>query len=373
MIFFGVIITLLLANRVLVRIPCVARWFEPSEQPFNPAVLLLLFLIASLINPYGYGIYEYVFAATAMVKEYIQEWQPIFITLQRGAFRSITGGVWAFPAIMKALVSGISVLFLAVVVGSYARKIRWTMEDMFIGLLLVYMAISAARFAWLLIIPLLLVVKYGKRHLDVGSPSKRLGLTMATMVWAGVAVSGLYWLSEAYNRIPYNISHQIDNENYPVGAARMLKQADLSVRLFNPLEWGGYLIYHLFPDYKAFIDTRSYLHGEMSVAFSIMIQYQSPGFERLIDKQGFDLLLFKKMYGDTLPRVSHNWLLIFEDSNSAMYLRNNDQNAANLAKVNHYCKMNHLPFDPKKGFDRETLQKDKTLAVPFSLDLAKPV
>jgi hypothetical protein len=367
MMFSGCIITILLAAKMVSRIRGIDRWFKTTKLPFNPYLLFLIFLVASLINPYGYEIYGYVFDATPFVKKYIQEWQPIFVSLQRTSLISITGGVLGFPLIMKSLVIGIIVLFLVVLSLSYLRKILWTVEDVIIGLLMSYMAMTSARFAWLLFVPVLYIVKYGRIHMKNGRLLERLKPVMVPLLWGGVTISCLYWLSEGYYKIPYNLKHEIQRDKYPDAPVKILKEANLAGRLYNPNAWGGYLMYHLYPDYKVFVDTRTYLHGEANVVTSMLIQYQYPGFEKLIDKGSFDILLFKKMFGDKRPFYSPEWTIIFENTNSALYLRHNNRNAMNLQKVIEYYKKNNVPFDPKKGFDLEILKKDKYLAELYRL------
>jgi len=370
MLFAGVIVAILSFARMVTKVRGITSWFRITELPFNPNVLFLLFLIGSIINPYGYHIYGYVFGATPVVKQYIQEWQPIFICLQRRLFRFITGGVLAFPCIMKGLVSGIIACFLTVLIGSYTRRIRWSIGDILIGLLTIYLAITAARFAWLLFVPVLLIVKYGTIYVENrGLPERPRVTTFISfiMVGAGVIIACLYWMNECYTRIPYNLKHEIQIENYPDVPVRILKATNLSGRLYNPSGWGGYLIYHLYPRYKVFVDTRTYLHGETILVNSMLIQYQYPGFERLLETYGFDILLFKKMFGDRRPFYSADWILIFENVNSAMYVKKNKRNKTNLKKIVKYYKENNVPFDPKKGFDLEELRKDDHLSELYRL------
>ena len=358
MIFIGGLISLLILGQGTKKLPGIAKLLRFRSFPCNPMVLFLLFLVASLINPYGYGIYEYILKATPVVKQYIQEWQPIFVSLQSGPFRSITGGVLAFPLIMKALVSGIIIVFLVVLVGSYARKMWWALEDILMGLLMIYMAISAARFAWLLFVPILLVLKYANYYTRNRKPPEKLKQTIVVLLWTGVAVFSGYWLKEAYCRIPYNFTNEIQRKNYPVIPVKILQDANLAGRLYNPSCWGGYLLYHLYPDHKVFIDTRTHLHGESSVVNSMVIQYQYPGFEKLIEKFDFDILLLKKMFGDKRPFSFPNWILIFENASSAMYLKDNARNEGNLKNIVDYYKERNISFDPTKGFDREHYRLD---------------
>jgi hypothetical protein len=73
------------------------------------------------------------------------------------------------------------------------------------------------------------------------------------------------------------------------------------------------------------------------------------------------------MFGDKRPFYSPDWTIIFENANSALYLRHNNRNAMNLQKVLEYYKKNNVPFDPKKGFDLEKLKTNKHLAKTYRL------
>ena len=53
--------------------------------------------------------------------------------------------------------------------------------------------------------------------------------------------------------------------NFPVKAANWLKGRGLPERLFNPYDWGGYLIFKLWPEYRVFVDGRADLYGEFVV------------------------------------------------------------------------------------------------------------
>jgi hypothetical protein len=355
MLFGGAIISISVASQIAKRIPLMRRLFHFSDPPYNPTVLLCLFVMASLINPHGHRIYGYVFHAAPMVERYVSEWQSVFIVLQSDFFKDITGGVLAFPFIMKGLVIGILGVFLLVLLVSYAKRLKWSFEDVLLGLLMGYMAIKAARFVWLLFIPALLVVKYLKLLRNTGRLSEKCRPFGMALLYTGLAISLAYWIGEGYRRIPEHLGYQIQNGRYPDIPATILRQAELPGKLYSPNIWGSYLIYHLYPDYRPFIDTRSYLHGEANVKDAMIIQYQYPGFQALIEKHAFDILLFKKMYGDKRPFDSPDWILLFEDSNSAMYLRRNDRNTDNVRKAVTYYKEKGIPFDPEKGFDRKSL------------------
>ena len=355
MLFIGFVIVLLVVARMAKRLPWAQSVFSFPDRSYDPVILLLLFLAASLINPQSYEIYGYVFHATPLVARYIREWQSVFIGLQSEFFKAVSGGVLAFPVIMKGLVIGIPGFFLIVLVLSYARRVKWSLEDLFLGLWVSYMAVKSARFVWLLFIPLLLIVKYGARLAEQDPVWEKIKPGGTICLRMALAVALLYWIGQGYQRIPYHFSRQIEDHRYPEGPVNIIKQANLSGRLYNPNGWGGYLIYHLYPHHKPFIDTRSHLHGETRLVEAKMIQYQYPGFEALIRKYAFDILLLEKMYGGSRPFTSQDWILLFEDSRCAMYLRRNERNAENLSRVIAYFNRNQIPFDPERGFQPKVL------------------
>jgi len=53
--------------------------------------------------------------------------------------------------------------------------------------------------------------------------------------------------------------------HFPVEAADFLERRALPPRLFNPYDWGGYLIFRLWPKYLVFIDGRTDLYGRFVV------------------------------------------------------------------------------------------------------------
>ncbi|MBW2107314.1 MAG: hypothetical protein JRI36_01435 [Deltaproteobacteria bacterium] len=355
MILAGIMLAVVIASRMVERYTPAGRFFARSTGGYNPVFLMVLFLAASLMSPQGLHVYAYIFDTTSVVKRYIFEWQPVFDALQSPYLKAVTGGTLSFPWLMKALMIAVIGLFVLVFSLCCAARRPWPLEDLLIGVMMCAMAVKAARFVWLLFIPLVLVLKHGRPWIRaLGTPGQK-GL-VAVILWSGVAVSGGYWLFEGIHRVPYNLTHQIEAINYPTTATRILKQTDLSGRLYNPIEWGGYLAYHLLPYYKPFIDTRSDLHGETKLIHAMMIQFRYPGYKKLLAHYGFDIVLLKKFPGQDRPPLGRRWIRIFDDAASSMYLKANDHNSMNLKKIVAYYKKHDIPFDPEKGFRPAMLQ-----------------
>jgi hypothetical protein len=145
-----------------------------------------------------------------------------------------------------------------------------------------------------------------------------------------------------------------------------LQDAGLRGNLFNHYFQGGFLGYWLAPEIRSFANGTLNLTPEAMEAYPWIRARRGarPGesFEALLDRQGVDLF-----FGIRLPEVGHptrpwysttghlersqGWLPIFRNLTSAVYLRDNARNAANLERVAAYYRERGVPFDPERGFE----------------------
>jgi hypothetical protein len=85
-------------------------------------------------------------------------------------------------------------------------------------------------------------------------------------------------------------------------------------------------------------------------------------FAEILDRHGIDV--FFAIGAPIIPRANHparyttahlentpGWRTVFRNANSAVYLRANDRNRANLARVAAYYERERIPFDAQRGFD----------------------
>jgi hypothetical protein len=55
---------------------------------------------------------------------------------------------------------------------------------------------------------------------------------------------------------------QVEARNFPADGARFLQEHHLPQPLLNHYNWGGYLIWKLYPEYRVFIDGRADVYGD---------------------------------------------------------------------------------------------------------------
>ncbi|MBW1742198.1 MAG: hypothetical protein JRJ47_02050 [Deltaproteobacteria bacterium] len=328
---------------------------KPSGSKFKAAMLSMATL-AVFVTPHASKTLDYVLSGSQVARDYIMEWQPIFISLQRGPYATLRGAI-AFPFLLKVLVLSVISLFLIGLLLSllWKKSPRWPLDHALIGLAMTILALSAARFVWLLTIPLVLTAHYFAMAIATSDEASRRSVVPELIVWLLFWAGVFFWVGTARTTIPLNMHQTVEKDRYPASIADIMKEVSLKGRMFNPYGWGGYLLFYLYPDYQVFVDGRTVLHGAPLLRDHFAILHGNPGYQKLIDdKYQFDFIMLPKEYGmmNTLPNDS--WILLFENYNSSLYLRRNQDNRSNLHRFADYCTVNRVPFDIEEGFDVST-------------------
>jgi len=365
---------------IILSIPLISQGFfvlqsvkvsfaKPSQMSFK-AAMLVAGSLAIFMTPYHIDILNYVFSGSRVAQSYIIEWQPIFMSLQRESYMALRGAL-AFPLLLKGVVLGIIIMFVGTLILSllWKRGPRWPLDEALIGLLMSGLALSAVRFLWLLFIPLLLSARYFAMSLDLIDSGNRRIVVSKILAWLLLSGGILFWIDVGTKAVPINLDQTIRSNRYPTAIVQILQGVHLEGRMFNPMRWGGYLIFHLYPDYKVFADGRAVLHGAKPLQDHGTILFARRGCKELVDKvYQFDFMLLPKMRGMLEGCPTPAWMLIFENYNSSLYLRNNHRNRANLYGIKDYYEAHHVPFDLVEGFDmNRVIQENPQWSARFSL------
>jgi hypothetical protein len=340
-------------SRGLVSIRPLQKIFaKPSGSKFKAAMLVSA-IFAVFVTPYASQTFDYVFSGSQVAREYIMEWQPIFMSLQQEPFLTLRGAI-AFPLFLKVVVLSVVIVFLGSLLLSllWKKSPKWPLDYALIGIMMSGLALSAIRFVWLLTIPLILTAHYFAMVSDTVNRAGKRRLLPEVMGWLLFWAGIVFWINAGRTAIPLNMHQTIENDRYPTSIADILKQVHLQGRMFNPYGWGGYLAFYLYPDYKVFMDGRTVLHGAELLRDHYTILHENPGHQGLIaEKYQFDFMILPKQYGMMHTCPADSWVLLFENFNSSLYLRRNQGNLTNLHRFADYYKINGILFDLEKGFD----------------------
>jgi hypothetical protein len=129
------------------------------------------------------------------------------------------------------------------------------------------------------------------------------------------------------------LGFDLREKRYPSGAVEFIKENRISGNMFNPYNWGGYLIWHLYPDYRVFVDGRTlnetaFFHYAQILKTGNGKNYDIPLWKRLLDAYNVNFILISAVSsnGNIIPLVdllyiSSDWELIYADGKSMIFLR----------------------------------------------------
>jgi hypothetical protein len=91
-------------------------------------------------------------------------------------------------------------------------------------------------------------------------------------------------------------------------------------RVLAPDQWGDYLIYHLHPRQRVFIDGRSDFYGEKLGKDYIALMSPDHRWESILERYGFNLILIPVKWPlASVLKLSPKWRLIADDGSAVMF------------------------------------------------------
>lgn len=150
----------------------------------------------------------------------------------------------------------------------------------------------------------------------------------------------------AYSLLVYPQKRTPPRMYYPEKASEFIKKYNLSGNMFNEYGYGGYLLYHLYPEHKVFIDGRTdlYLCCELSELLEIASKKNLPDREykkfldRMFEQYQTSYLLLRTQKHQVLRKMARiltddtDWNLIYWDDDSQIIAKKDGKNDELLQK-----------------------------------------
>ncbi|MDB5174998.1 MAG: hypothetical protein JWN51_3771 [Phycisphaerales bacterium] len=274
---------------------------------------------ATLLNPYGWKVYQYVgdIAHTAAAR-HVEEWLPPTIDLWIGKV------FWASV--------------LAVILLYVASRRRPTVREMCLIVCFLPLASRSMRMVawWLLamapIIASLLSATL-MRNSEARLARRSLAAAAILVLLAGVSVMSLPWL-DRYNPLFAGVrsSHRTEADLNAV-CQRGLAGPSANARVFARLEWGEYLDWALGPERRVFMDGRIEAYSDPQWKEYCTITSGAAGWEQLLDGYKVDCLMLDTTYhGRLLSKVrrSEMWRETCASGSAVLFVRQNRQRVASI-------------------------------------------
>ncbi len=128
---------------------------------------------------------------------------------------------------------------------------------------------------------------------SVFSPSRRRAPTptLAAVNWGLLALIVVLAGVKVYLPLRPAFNEQAQRESLPVGAVEWIQAHRPEGEMFNEYNWGGYLIWRLWPDYRVFVDGRTDLYGDEFLRQYLSVRSGRPGFEETLAAYDVNLVL----------------------------------------------------------------------------------
>jgi hypothetical protein len=264
------------------------------------------------LNPYGPRMWRYPFynAGQEVARRFIAEWAS-------PDFHRAVSQPFALMLLLTLLATGLS-----------RRRGRWSellpvtvfayltlRSQRAMGLFAVVTVPVLSRYMASLLTPVMERWRVSRLRRPTTPRRALLNGTLALLIVGAAALkAGAVWREPATKRA-------VQKFGFPVEASDWLAERHPPGELYNPYNWGGYLIWHL-PDYPVFVDGRADMYGDPFLLKYIELASASSGWEEALVSRDvctalvtLDGPLAEAMDG------SPNWRRIYEDQVSAIYLR----------------------------------------------------
>jgi hypothetical protein len=262
---------------------------------------LLACLVVTVINPNGLKIIAYPFQTltSPSMQQFIQEWySPDFHKIE-----------W-LPFLVFVLI--------LILTGIFKRK-NWSTAHLLLSVLLGFSALHSMRNIPLFVItvaPILTDQVSSFIHIPVYEfkPGKSSFFIFPLVI--------LLFLLGIGMRFYQTIKDQPFEEEmvFPKQAVDWIAINRPAGVLFNPYDWGGYLIWRLFPNYKVFIDGRADVYGDKFLSEYSKIYLNGDKWEDIFDKYNIELVLIDKS-SILVEEINENpdWKVLFMDNKSVLF------------------------------------------------------
>ena len=285
-----------------------------KKTKFLGLTVIACFLV-SLINPYGYHILLFPFKLIS--NRYIMDHVMEFLSPN-----------FHEPMVFKYL------LLLMIAIFAISRK-KLNLIELLLIVLFTNIALYSARYIPLFaIIAAPILIKQTELMLNEADGKfagflKKRGERIASVdksargyLWSVAAV-----LAVVIFAVNGKIEFGFDEKKDPVAAVNFLKKEHVDGNMFNNDEFGDYIIYSAWPEYKVFFDGRSDMYGVEKMKEYLKVTGIETGWDKVLTKYNINWIIYNA--NSSLSHyllIRDDWKLIYADKVANIFVRNTPEN-----------------------------------------------
>jgi hypothetical protein len=170
-----------------------------------------------------------------------------------------------------------------------------------------------------------------KRFLSISGRASVTDSKTKGYLWSLLAVLALL-ITLFTGKIEYNF----DKKKLPVDAVQFMKKEKITGNMFNNDEFGDYIIYSAWPEYKVFFDGRSDMYGVARMKEYIKVVRIEQGWDEVLKKYNINWII----YNATSPLSQFllerdDWKLIYADKVTNIFVKNSIDNQPRINKYSY--------------------------------------
>jgi hypothetical protein len=90
--------------------------------------------------------------------------------------------------------------------------------------------------------------------------------------------------------------------------------------MFNAFDWGGYILFHLWPDQKTFIESQTDVTGEATQKYERVITLQD-GWQEIFDEYNITWALIPPDWPLATELIRQGWETAYQDQTALILVR----------------------------------------------------
>ncbi len=289
-----------------------AGWRALLADPFvTLAQASLAALAATLINPYGLGLWRFLLRTATVARPEIVEWQPLA----------------TFPAFMF-FVGALAVLGLWALIRSGRPRSPLLGALYIVSLIMTTIAVRHMLFfalAWAV---------FHAEHLQAAGAWLLRPLKPAPVVRRALwAVSLLLAVALGLNALAIPVAIQVREATYPARAIALIAEHLQEGRLVVYFDWGQYALWHLGPEVQVSMDgRRETVYDDRIYEQSLELTFGHGDWDELLRQDAPDLVLVSKAHAaHNLMLLHPDWTQVYEDPLCSLHARSGSALAEELA------------------------------------------
>ncbi len=272
-----------------------------NQTSMTLAIVFSICMLVAILNPNGPRMFLYPFQTMSepAQQEYIIE--------------------WASPNFHERTWIPLAVMFLALIAFGLRSRNKTSTLNILLCIAFGYMSLLSSRFSALFAIvsiPVLTdllteVLPFRWSESPNNKIISFLSVFLITLVFAyGILlIIGVEEKQSLYNE-----------RNYPVKAVAFIKETGIKGRIFNSYNWGGYLIWSMYPQNKIYIDGRADVFGTELIRRFVDIYTTKPGWANALIEDQIDYVLVEpNTYLAYALKESKSWNSVFSDPISILF------------------------------------------------------